>query len=81
MRYLLILFLFAGAVSAQELMKAGDALDLELCERMRDEVMPRIEKYMRMKFRRGVPIKIEPKGVWDNKIKATGYPGSTAKHA
>ena len=81
MRYLLILFLLAGAASAQELMKAGDALDKKLCEQMRDEVMPRIEKYTRMKFRRGVPMRIEPKGVWDNKIKAAGYAGSTAKHA
>ena len=67
----MILLLFAGAVSAQELMKAGDVLDKKLCERMRDEVMPRIEKYTRMKFRRAVPMRIERKDVWDRKIKAS----------
>ena len=81
MRYLLTLLLLAGAVSAQETMKAGDALDEELCRKMRDEVMPRIEKYTRMKFRLAVPMRIEPRGVWENKIKRSGYGGTAAKHA
>ena len=80
MRCFLIL-LFVGVAAAQDGVKAGDAFDKELCDKMRDEVVPRIEKYTRMKFRRRVPMKIEPKGVWENKIKASGYSGSTAKHA
>ena len=82
-RALLPLLILAGAAIAQdnERLLAGDVLTQELCERMRDDVMPRIELFTRMKFRRGVPMRLEPKGVWENKIKRDGFAGTSAKHA
>ena len=77
-----LLFAFALPVLAQdEEMLAGDALDVDMCNRIRDQVMPKIEGFSRMKYRRQVPIFIEPKALWDAKQKATGFAGHSAKHA
>jgi len=62
-------------------MTAGEALDVEMCNTIRDEVTSRIEAFTRMKYRRQVPIFIEPKALWDAKQKATGFAGHSAKHA
>ncbi|MHC4494093.1 MAG: hypothetical protein ACYTDU_21085 [Planctomycetota bacterium] len=47
----------------------------------KDQVIPRIELFTRMKFRRPVPLRIESKTVWMEKQKASGYAGHSARHA
>jgi len=83
MRTLALLLLVAGTALAQEraLMTAGDALTTEMCERIRDRVIPRVEAFTRMKFRRSVPVRIEPKAVWEAKQKQEGFAGFSARHA
>ena len=76
MRYpLALLLLAAGAVAQDEapaeeggVMQAGDAITQAICERMRDDVTHRIEAFTRMKFRRPVPMRLEPRAVWEAKI-------------
>jgi hypothetical protein len=83
MRALGLLLLLAGAGWAQEraTMTAGDALNVAMCERIRDQVMPRIEAFTRMKFRRPVKVMIEPRAVWESKQKSDGFAGYSARHA
>jgi hypothetical protein len=83
MQRLLVLLLLAGAASAQEraLMTAGDALNAEMCAKIRDAVTPRIEAFTRMKFRRSVPIGIQPRSEWEAAQKQDGFAGFSAKHA
>ena len=81
MRHLGALLLLAAAARAQGIMAAGDAIDLETCERIRERVIPRIEAFTRMKFRRSVPIRIETKEVWARAQTATGFGGHSARHA
>ncbi|MHC4550337.1 MAG: hypothetical protein ACYTEZ_16325 [Planctomycetota bacterium] len=86
MRWYGVLFALAAAVHAQETdprVAAGEALTLEECLRIRDRVLPRIEAFTRMRFRRPVPIVIEPQGVWEAKRKADAdsWAGHTARHA
>ncbi|MDH3592477.1 MAG: hypothetical protein OER88_11390 [Planctomycetota bacterium] len=83
-----ILFLLVGAglpAAAQDdggpEMTAGDALDLELCRRIRDQVLPLIEVHTRMKYRRPIPVRIEPLNVWKMKVKQKGFAGQSGKHA
>jgi len=80
----LLLLLAAGAAAwaqEDERMPAGDALTQEVCETIRDRVIPRIEAYTRMKFRRPVPIRVEPRDAWERKSKAKGFGGMAARHA
>ncbi|HEX5135875.1 MAG TPA: hypothetical protein VFY93_02805 [Planctomycetota bacterium] len=85
MNRLLTLLLLASAALAQdgggELMTAGDALNVEMCEKIRDRVMPRIEAFTRMKYRRHVPIRVQPKAQWEALQKEEGFGGFSAKHA
>jgi hypothetical protein len=81
---LLLLPLMAlGAAHAQDGGQtfAGDVLNQALCDKMRDDVFPRIENFTRMKFRRPIPVRIEPRGVWERKLKQSGMGGYGAKHA
>jgi hypothetical protein len=77
------LFLLTAAVAARaqerHMMPAGDALDTETCKALVDRIMPRIEAYTRMKFRRPVPIRVEPKAVWENRLKQGGFGGYAAR--
>ena len=81
MKHLGALLLLAAAVRAQGVMEAGDAIDVKTCERVREEVIPRVEAFTRMKFRRSVPIRIETRAVWAQAQQATGYAGHSARHA
>jgi hypothetical protein len=74
-----LLLLSAAAVQAQGLMTAGDALDRETCAAMAEQVKARIEAYTRMKFRRHVPIGIEPKASWEARLKQQGMGGRMAR--
>ena len=60
-------------------MTAGKALDRETCERCADEVKARIERWCRMKYRRPVPVTVQPRSVWERAIKQQGYAGHAAK--
>ncbi len=62
-------------------MPAGDALNAEMCAKIRDTVMPRIELFTRMKFRRSVPINIQPLAHWEAAQKQEGFAGFSARHA
>ncbi|MCK6461483.1 MAG: hypothetical protein L6Q95_16505 [Planctomycetes bacterium] len=84
MNRLLPILLLAGAASAQDsggLMTAGDALNVEMCEKIRDAVIPRVEAFTRMKYRRHVPIRVQPKAQWEAMQKAEGFGGFSARHA
>lgn len=62
-------------------MPAGDALSAEMCAKIRDTVMPRIEAFTRMKFRRSVPISIQPLAHWEAAQKQEGFQGHMVRHA
>ncbi len=62
-------------------MPAGDALNAEMCAKIRDEVIPRIEAFTRMKYRRSVPIGIQPLQTWLDSHKQEGFAGFSARHA
>jgi hypothetical protein len=73
-----LLLLSATAVFAQG-MTAGDALDQETCAEMAEQVKARIETYTRMKFRRHVPIFVEPQASWKARLKQQGMGGRMAR--
>lgn len=84
MNRLLAVLLLAGVAIAQDsgaLMTAGDALSVELCEKIRDQVIPRVEAFTRMKYRRHVPIRVQPKAHWEAMQKEEGFGGFSARHA
>ncbi len=84
MNRLLAILLLAGAAVAQDsgaMMTAGDALSVEMCEKIRDTVIPRVEAFTRMKYRRHVPIRVQPKAHWEAAQKAEGFGGFSARHA
>ena len=70
-----------GPTGGGEVVTAGDAITREMCEKLRDLVIPRIEAYTRMKFRRPIPIQLEPLAVWQNKIQQDGFAGQAGRHA
>ncbi|MHC4135959.1 MAG: hypothetical protein ACYS0K_13345 [Planctomycetota bacterium] len=78
-RICVLLLLSATAVYAQESMTAGDALNQETCAAMAEQVKARIEAYTRMKFRRHVPIGVEPRASWDARLKQQGMGGRMAR--
>jgi hypothetical protein len=72
----------AGSLLAQDegaRITAGEALDQETCQRLVNQLMPRIEAYTRMKYRRPVPTGVQPKVVWEARLKQSGFGGSTAR--
>jgi hypothetical protein len=77
-----VLLLAAAAVLAQSdgLVEAAEGLDRETCQRLRDRVIPRIEAFTRMKFRRPVPMQIMPRAAWLEAQKRSGYAGHSARH-
>jgi len=81
--FLFLGLFYAAPAHAQgdEQVMAGKALTQAVCERMRDQVWGRIERYTRMKFRRPIPVGVEPEGVWRNKLKRKGFGGMAARHA
>jgi len=81
--FLLLSALAAGAARAQEraLMASDEALSVEVCEELVKRVMPGIERFARMKFRRRIPVRIEPKVVWLAKTKQQGFGGFSGRHA
>jgi len=81
-RGILVVSLLAAVAFAQEdleRMEAADAITLELAEAMRDDVTPRVETFTRMKFRRPVPMRIQPRAEWEAWLKASGG-GLSARH-
>ena len=72
----------APRASAQDdggIKTAGDALDVETCRSLVDALVPAIERYTRMKFRRKVPIFVEPRASWERRLKQTGFGGNAAR--
>jgi len=59
---------------------AGEALNAEMCVKIRDTVIPRIEAFTRMKFRRAVPMQVQLKSEWENGLKQGGFGGQMARH-
>jgi hypothetical protein len=80
-RLLAILLLSAPVLAQDSLTTAGDALTVEMCEKIRDNVMPRVEAFTRMKYRRHVPIRVQPKAAWEAMQKQEGFQGFSARHA
>ncbi|MHC4819051.1 MAG: hypothetical protein ACYTF8_13450 [Planctomycetota bacterium] len=78
-RICVLLLLSATAAYAQGQVTAGDALDQETCAAMSEQVKARIEAYTRMKFRRHVPINVEPRGSWEARLKQQGMGGRMAR--
>jgi len=79
---LLALLLTAPLLRAQddgERIPAGEALDQATCQRLVEEMMPRIEAYTRLKYRRKVPVLVEPKTMWQARLKQEGFGGMTAR--
>ena len=75
----LLVFACSAIVSAQGLVTAGEALDKKTCRELAEQVKARIEAYTRMKFRRSVPIRVQPRAVWEARLKQQGYGGMTAR--
>jgi len=81
LRAILLILLLAAASRAQDgaRMTAADALDVDTCRQLADQVMARIEAYTRMKFRRKVPLRVQPKAVWEARLKQEGFGGEIAR--
>ena len=77
-----VLLLLGALVVAQddERVEAAEGIDEEACQRLRDRVIPRIEAFTRMKYRRPVPMRILPRAEWIQAQKASGYAGHSARH-
>jgi len=71
--------LLGATVRAEDMVTAGEALDVETCRRVADEVKARIETWCRMKYRRPVPVTVQPRASWERALKQTGYAGEAAK--
>jgi len=76
---LLALLTAAPALAQEQMMTAGQALDRETCVRVADGVKDRIEKYMRLKYRRPVPVLVEPKESWERRLQQGGIGGHNAR--
>ena len=80
---LVSLVLIAAAVRAQGgerlLTEAADVLDQETCQKVADRCMQRIEAYTRMKYRRPVRVRIQPRAVWQARLKQQGFGGNMAR--
>lgn len=77
-------FLLAASVALAQSdapVEAAAGIDHETCVKLRDRVIPRIEAFTRMRFRRPVPIKIQPKADWIRAQQQEGYAGHSATHA
>jgi hypothetical protein len=76
------LLLAAGAARPQGgerlLIEAGEAFTRETCREVADQCMQRIERYTRMKFRRPVPVAVQPKAVWEARLRQQGGFGKFA---
>ena len=69
----LSLLIAAGAARAQggerHLVEAADALDRQTCQEVINNCMRRIEVFTRMKYRRHVPVRVEPRAIWEARLK------------
>jgi len=76
-----VLLLLAATALAQSdaRVEAAEGIDREMCERLRDMVIPRIEAFTRMKYRRPVPMRIQPRAQWIAAQKESGYAGHSAQ--
>ena len=78
----LSILIAAPALLAQEeaeRVNAWDALNRGTCQRLANSIQSRIEAYTRMKYRRPVPVFVEPKVIWQTRLKQTGFGGSAAR--
>jgi hypothetical protein len=77
--------LFGALAFAQEdrgdgkLIYAGEALTPEACRTVADRVKKNIETWTRMKYRRAVPITVQPRATWERAIRQQGYGGHAAR--
>jgi len=68
-----------GASRDDRLLTAGDALDASTCQAVGKRVKDRIEQWTRIKYRRPVPVNVQAKRVWDQRIKMGGVAGHQAR--
>ena len=61
------------------MLTAGQALDRRTCEEEARKVRERIEAWTRIKYRRPVPVLVQPRAVWDRAIKRPGTAGHQAR--
>ena len=65
------LLLLAPALAGEddEAVPVGDAITLELCDQVRDALVPRIEEQLRLRFHRTVPMRVQPLALWRNRAR------------
>jgi hypothetical protein len=79
----LFALLFATAAARAQsghLVTSDQALDKEVCTQIVKRLMPRIEAYTRLKFRRRIPVRVEPKAVWQARAKQEGFAGFAGRY-
>ena len=83
LRFLTSILWLASLAAAQPdaggVMEAGKALTTEACRKCADRVKASIETWTRMKYRRPVPISVQPRAAWERAIRQPGYAGHAAK--
>ena len=77
--WVLVLSVAAAAVRAEEAVTADVALDTETCKAVAAKTMRAIEAYTRMKFRRRTPVLVEPRAIWEARLKQEGFAGGAAR--
>ncbi|MHC4954735.1 MAG: hypothetical protein ACYTGZ_12690 [Planctomycetota bacterium] len=81
----LILAVFVLAVPAfaqggsESMVTAGQALDVSTCRETAEQVKKRIETWTRIKYRRPVPVLVQPRAVWERNLKLPGVAGHNAR--
>ncbi|MGQ0614558.1 MAG: hypothetical protein ACT4PV_12555 [Planctomycetaceae bacterium] len=81
MRQAALLLLFCSAALAQgeePLFQASEWITAENCTPLAKEVMPGIEAYTRMGFRRPVPLRVMPRAAWEEAKAQEGFVGHAA---
>jgi len=69
----------APARAEAHLVTAGDALDQETCRELVADLQRRIEFVTNIKFRRPVPVFVEPKASWKRRLDSGGFGGRMAR--
>ncbi len=80
---LLLLVGLNGPARAQErhMFTAWEWLTADKMREIIDDVIPRIEAYTGMRFRRDVTLIVQPRAQWEAGLERTGFAGMSARHA
>ncbi|MEM8884018.1 MAG: hypothetical protein AAGD14_08120 [Planctomycetota bacterium] len=67
------------SIAEAQLVTAGQALDQKTCDQIASDVKRRIEIWTRMKYRKPVPVNVETKRRWEQRLTQTGLGGHQAR--